>query len=89
MSEIGRYPRLGSLADRVALQKDAASPAFATVWSSVRKLQTGWSVTLRFRTDVQPGAVVIYRGKWMRVVTVTDINGRGAYIALICEESPQ
>lgn len=71
----------------------------ATVWARVRQLtarqafaedargqNVSHSVVIRFRPDLKAGDRVTYRGRTLEIETVTDLNGRRAYLALQCSE---
>ena len=79
-------PRLGSLTDRVELLQSAAGPTLGTVWGKVKKTAHGWSVVLRFRRDLEAGAIISFRGRWLRVLSLENIGERFLYLAAKCEE---
>lgn len=69
----------------------------ATLWARVRALQVRaavvadgrssmatHSVVLRFRSDVQPGDRLIYRGRVLDVRGTEDLDGRRAWLACAC-----
>lgn len=45
------------------------------------------TVVLRFRSDVSPGDRIVYRGRNLDVLSVTDLNGRRAYLSCGCSET--
>lgn len=71
----------------------------ATVWGRVRMLTTramlesdarGQSIThsvvIRFRSDLNAGDRIVYRGTSLEVASASDLNGRRAYLSCRCIE---
>jgi SPP1 family predicted phage head-tail adaptor len=101
---------LGSLSDRVALQRrvdtseleGGVSHMFMTVssvWARVRSLsarialagdgraaEASHSVVVRYRPDVAVGDRFGWRGRWLEVVGVADLDGRRAWLSCQCME---
>lgn len=44
------------------------------------------SVVVRFRTDVSAGDRFGYRGRWLEVIGVEDLDGRRAWLSCQCAE---
>lgn len=72
----------------------------SSLWARVRSLSArqvseadarGVAVThavvVRFRSDVKPGDRFGYRGRWLRVVSAADLNGRRAWLSCQCVET--
>ncbi|HZY68735.1 MAG TPA: phage head closure protein [Devosia sp.] len=77
----------------------AVFATLATVWARVRLLRTRQAylgdargqaathgVVVRFRTDLQPGDRIVYRGRNLAVEAVADMNGRRVYLSCQCVE---
>ena len=71
----------------------------ATVWARVRSLGTRQSfeadargqsvshaVVMRYRTDLEAGDRIVYRGRDLEVLGTSDLNGRRAYLSCQCAE---
>ncbi|UJQ95732.1 phage head closure protein [Mariluticola halotolerans] len=71
----------------------------ATVWARVaplaghvrteadaRAVRASHMVVTRFRTDLNPGDRIIYRGRGLEVLSADDLNGRRAYLSCACSE---
>lgn len=72
----------------------------ATVWARVRSLsgraggeadsrtaRISHSVVMRFRTDLNAGDRVIFRGTALEVISAEDLNGRRAYLSCACTQT--
>lgn len=72
----------------------------ATVWARVTSLKgretreasgrtatISHSAVIRFRTDLNPGDRIIYRGKGLEIISAEDLNGRRAYLSCACTET--
>lgn len=71
----------------------------SSVWARVRTLSTrlamaadgrtaeaSHSVVVRFRSDVSVGDRFGWRGRWLEVVGVNDLDGRRAWLSCTCAE---
>jgi len=51
-----------------------------------RSVGISHNITIRFRTDLNPGDRIIYRLKTLEVISASDLNGRRAYLVLKCSQ---
>ena len=71
----------------------------SSVWARVRTLsarlamaadgrtaEASHSVVVRFRADVSVGDRFGWRGRWLEVVGVNDLDGRRAWLSCTCAE---
>ena len=42
------------------------------------------TIIIRFRTDLKPGDRIEYRGAELEVISAEDLNGRRAYLKVLC-----
>ncbi|MBN9332978.1 phage head closure protein [Devosia sp.] len=85
-------PSLGTLTDRiqVKLRLGDGYENPQAMWARVRALSgtdLTHSVVIRFRSDVQAGDLVIYRGRKLEVIEAKDLNGRRAYLQIAAREA--
>jgi len=69
------WARVRALSGRMLTEADA------------RGVSVSHTVVVRFRTDVSPGDRFGYRGRWLRVVSAVDLNGRRAWLSCTCVET--
>lgn len=43
-----------------------------------------YSVIMRFRTDLKPGDIIVYRGQRLEILSAQDLNARRAYLSCQC-----
>lgn len=63
-----------------------ARPAGLVNFADARGVKTSHSVTLRTRNDLSPGDRIGWRGRVLDVLSVEDMNGRGAFKYCACME---
>ncbi len=51
-----------------------------------RNSRISHSVVLRFRTDLEPGDALVYRGQRLEILSAADLNGRRAYLSCQCSQ---
>lgn len=68
------WARVRSLSARLAMAADG------------RTAEASHSVVVRFRSDVSVGDRFGYRGRWLEVVGVNDLDGRRAWLSCACME---
>ncbi len=44
------------------------------------------TIIIRFRSDLKPGDRINYRGEELEVVSAEDLNGRHAYLKVLCAQ---
>jgi len=44
------------------------------------------NVTVRFRSDLNPGDRIIYRSSQLEIISANDLNGRRAYLICKCSQ---
>lgn len=57
-----------------------------TVIGDARNSKITHSIIIRFRNDLKPGDRVIYRGHELEVISAEDLNGRTAYLKVLCSQ---
>lgn len=55
--------------------------------ADARGVAVSHTVVVRFRNDVKAGDRFGYRGRWLRVVSAADLNGRRAWLVCQCVET--
>jgi SPP1 family predicted phage head-tail adaptor len=68
------WARVRTLSARLAMAADG------------RTAEASHSVVVRFRSDVSVGDRFGYRGRWLEVVGVNDLDGRRAWLSCTCAE---
>lgn len=68
------WARVRALSDRQVNEADA------------RGVAVSHTVVVRFRTDVKAGDRFGYRGRWLGVLSASDLNGRRAWLSCSCFE---
>lgn len=68
------WARVRTLSARIAMAADG------------RTAEASHSVVVRFRSDVSVGDRFGYRGRWLEVVGVNDLDGRRAWLNCTCAE---
>ncbi len=51
-----------------------------------RNSKISHAIILRFRNDLKPGDRVIYRDEELEVISAQDLNGRAAYLKVLCTQ---
>lgn len=44
------------------------------------------TIIIRFRSDLKPGDRINYRGEELEVISAEDLNGRHAYLKVLCSQ---
>ncbi len=68
------WARVRSLSTRIAMAGDG------------RTAEASHSVVVRFRSDVAVGDRFGWRGRWLEVVGVSDMDGRRGWLSCACRE---
>jgi SPP1 family predicted phage head-tail adaptor len=68
------WARVRTLSARLAMAGDG------------RTAEASHSVVVRFRTDVVVGDRFGWRGRWLEVVGVADMDGRRTWLSCTCQE---
>lgn len=80
---------VGPLTDRVSLTIDNADRG--SCWARVKRMSAaddaGYSVTLRFRSDLKAGDSVQYRGRRLNIVSLRDITDRRLWLQCFATEA--
>jgi len=74
MTVTSLWARVRSLSARLALAGDG------------RTAEASHSVVVRYRSDVSVGDRFGWRGRWLEVVGVSDLDGRRAWLSCQCQE---
>jgi len=75
------FVSLGSVWAKVE-QKNGTISAIA----DARSVGIYHNITIRFRTDLNPGDRIIYRSQNLEVISASDLNARKAYLVLKCSQ---
>ena len=75
------YVSLGQVWARIS-----ASNGALDVSGDARNAKINFEIIIRFRDDLKPGDQIIYRSEKLEIISLADLNGRRAYLQIICSQ---